>query len=235
MEWESDGVIKFCVSMSTLFVVATPIGNLSDVSTRALETLRSVDALLCEDTRVTAKLLARFDIRKTLIAFHQHSTQNRFEAIFERLESGENLALVTDAGTPGISDPGARLVKGVTERFGSAVTITPVPGPSALIAALSISGFSADTFIFLGFPPHKKGRKTFFDKIAQQPCTVVFYESTHRILKALAELELRLANRQIVVCRELTKLHETIYRGTSTEVTEQLQKSSIKGEFVIVL
>lgn len=221
--------------MSTLFVIATPIGNLEDVSPRALRTLREVDAILCEDTRVTSKLLARFEIRKTLIAFHQHSNAKRFEEVLDRLERGENLALVTDAGTPGISDPGGRLVEAAVERFNDAVTITPIPGPSAVITALSISGLPADAFLFLGFPPHKNGRKTFFDKLALEERTVVFYESTHRILKALDELAARLPDRKIVVCRELTKLHETIYRGTPAEVTERLNKSSIKGEFVIVL
>lgn len=221
--------------MSTLYIVATPIGNLDDLTTRALHTLQNVDAILCEDTRVTLKLLSRFALAKPLIAFHEHSTPARLEHILERLSHGENLALVTDAGTPGISDPGAHLVQKILERFDKQVTITPIPGPSALIAALSISGLNADRFVFLGFPPHKKGRQTFFDDLAEQKRTVVFYESTHRILKALAELTTRLPNRQMVVCRELTKLHETIYRGTAAEVTEQLQKSSIKGEFVIVL
>ena len=155
--------------MSTLYLVATPIGNLEDISPRALRILREVNAILCEDTRVTSKLLARFEIRKTLIAFHQHSNTKRFEEVLDRLERGENLALVTDAGTPGISDPGGRLVQVVVERLGEAVTITPIPGPSAVITALSISGLPADAFVFMGFPPHKNGRKTFFRKIFN-PC-----------------------------------------------------------------
>lgn len=220
---------------STLYIVATPIGNLEDVSPRALRTLREVDAILCEDTRVTSKLLARFEIRKTLIAFHQHSNTKRFDEILTHLGAGKNIALVTDAGTPGISDPGGLLVEAVVEHLGDAVTITPIPGPSAVITALSISGLPADEFLFLGFPPHKNGRKTFFDKLALEERTVVFYESTHRIMKALAELDVRLPDRKIVVCRELTKLHETIYRGTPSEVTAALERSSIKGEFVIVL
>ncbi len=221
--------------MSTLYIVATPIGNLDDLTTRALHTLQNVDAILCEDTRVTLKLLSRFAFSKPLIAFHEHSTPARLEQILERLSHGENLALVTDAGTPGISDPGAHLVTKIVERFHDQVTVTPIPGPSALIAALCVSGLNADRFVFFGFPPHKKGRQTFFDDLAKEKGTIVFYESTHRIKKALDELKKRLPNRNLVVCRELTKLHETIYRGTAEQVTEQLQKSSIKGEFVIVL
>lgn len=219
------------------FVVATPIGNLQDVSPRALQTLRSVDAILCEDTRVTSKLLAAFEIRKPLIAYHQHTEAKRVHEILELLEQGKNLALVTDAGTPGISDPGGKLVEEIVKRFGDAAEIIPIPGPSALIAALSISGFPADEFVFLGFPPHKKGRKKFFQALAAEERTVVFYESTHRILKSLKELDEldELMSRPLVVCRELTKLHETIYRGTAAEVTRRLEAGSIKGEFVIVV
>ncbi len=218
-----------------LFIIATPIGNLQDISERALETLRGVDAILCEDTRVTSKLLAAFNIRKPLVAYHQHADARRTNEILSMLEEGKSLALVTDAGTPAISDPGGKLVEEVVKKFGEAVEITPIPGPSALIAALSVSGFPADEFLFLGFPPHKKGRKTFFERVAAQESTVVFYESTHRILKTLAELGVVIADRQTVVCRELTKLYETIYRGTVEEVTEQLAADSIKGEFVIVV
>ncbi len=221
--------------MSKLFIVGTPIGNLKDISERALETLRSVDAILCEDTRVTSKLLAAYDIRKPLVAYHQHADARRVNEILSMLEAGKSLALVTDAGTPSISDPGGNLVQAVAARLGVRVEIVPIPGPSALIAALSVSGFPADEFLFLGFPPHKKGRKTFFTHVASQETTVVFYESTHRILKSLAELRAAIADRRVVVCRELTKLHETIYRGTTAQVTGGLQADSIKGEFVIVV
>ncbi len=218
-----------------LYVVATPIGNLSDASARLKEVLSSVDAILCEDTRVTSKLLAVFGIQKTLIAYHQHSDDRRVKEILTRLEQGESLALVTDAGTPGISDPGGRLVQMVVETLGDNVQIVAVPGPSACIAALSISGFPTDSFLFLGFPPHKKGRQTYFRRVADTPETVVFYESTHRIEKTLSELGALAPDRRLVVCRELTKLYETTYRGTAAEVTEKLKLGSMKGEFVVVV
>lgn len=219
----------------TLFVVATPIGNLSDLSARALETFRSVDAIVCEDTRVTAKLLAHAGIKKPLVSVHQHTGALRIQEVLKLLEAGKNLALVTDAGTPAISDPGGLLVQEAVKKFGAALTVTPIPGPSALIAALSVAGFPADEFLFLGFPPHKKGRKSYFDRVAAFDETVVFYESTHRILKTLAELEARAPSRPLVACREITKLYETTYRGTAAEVTAALNASSIKGEFVVVL
>lgn len=221
--------------MAKLFVVATPIGNLADLSERAKNTLATVDAILCEDTRVTGKLLFLIGLKKPLISYHQHSDQRKVEEILSLLEDGKSLALVTDAGTPGISDPGGKLVEAVVARFGSEVVISPIPGPAAVIAALSISGFPADEFLFLGFPPHKKGRQKFFDRVAAAKSTVVFYESTHRILKTIAELGAKINERPLVVGRELTKLHETIYRGTAGEVTEQMKNGSIKGEFVVVL
>jgi 16S rRNA (cytidine1402-2'-O)-methyltransferase len=218
-----------------LFIVATPIGNLKDVSERALETLRNADAILCEDTRVTAKLLAAYEIKKPLFAYHQHTEAKRLNEILSLLQDGKSLALVTDAGTPAISDPGGMLVAEAVRKFGAKLEVIPIPGPSALIAALSISGFPADEFVFLGFPPHKKGRKTFFERIAHIESTLVFYESTHRILKTLVELEGAVQDRAVVVCRELTKLHESVYRGTAREVTAALQADSIKGEFVVVV
>lgn len=221
--------------MSTLYVIATPIGNLGDLSKRALETLASVDAILCEDTRVTSKLLAAYKIQKPLVAYHQHSDDRRTKEILAMLREGKSLALVTDAGTPGISDPGGKLVERVVEDLGDAVHVIPLPGPSAAIAALSISGFPCDEFLFLGFPPNKKGRQTFFKRLATIESAVVFYESTHRILKTLAEIGANVGDRRLVVCRELTKLHETTYRGSAAEVTERLNSTSIKGEFVVVL
>jgi len=220
--------------MSTLYVVATPIGNLSDLSARARETLGLVDAILCEDTRVSSKLLAAFGIQKTLVAYHQHSDMKRMKEIVAMLRDGKSLALVTDAGTPAISDPGGMLVETVI-RESPDTAIIPIPGPSAVIAALSVSGFPCDEFVFLGFPPHKKGRQTFFKRLATMESTVAFYESTHRIEKTLAEIAASVGNRELVVCRELTKLHETTYRGTANEVTELIRSTSIKGEFVIVL
>lgn len=230
--------------MATLYVVATPIGNLSDVSTRAKATLAGVSMVLCEDTRVTGKLLSRFGIKRPTLSYHQHSGDAVTKRVLEMLEEGKELALVTDAGTPGINDPGGKLIEAVVARFQKdgdkssyirKVVISPIPGPSALIAALSVSGVPADEFVFMGFPPNKKGRQTFFDRLASVESTAAIYESTHRILKTLDEVGKRAPSRHLIVCRELTKLHETIYRGTATEVTEALGSTSIKGEFVIVL
>lgn len=221
--------------MATLYIVATPIGNLKDITLRALETLRSVDLILCEDTRVTKKLLLKYEIQKPLWSYHQHSRLNKIEQIINELSAGKNIALVSDAGTPGISDPGGILIEAIYEKLGDSVKITPIPGPNAAIAALSVSGFPADNFHFLGFPPHKKGRKTFFEKLAKTKETVVFYESKHRIEKTLNELSEKIGARQIVLCRELTKQFETIYRGSAMECLEKLRKDKILGEFVIVI
>ncbi|MFH1253751.1 MAG: 16S rRNA (cytidine(1402)-2'-O)-methyltransferase [Candidatus Uhrbacteria bacterium] len=218
-----------------LFIIATPIGNLSDLSPRAAETLRLSDAILCEDTRVTLKLLQHLAIKKPLIALHQHSDDKRINEIIKLLKEGKTLSLVTDAGTPGISDPGGKFVEMALKELSDDLSIVPIPGPCAAISALSISGFPADNFLFLGFPPHKKGRQTYFSRVAETEDTVVFYESTHRILKTLAELGDKIGDRKIVVCRELTKMHETTYRGTAAEVTKALEKGSIKGEFVVVV
>jgi 16S rRNA (cytidine1402-2'-O)-methyltransferase len=232
--------------MPTLYIVATPIGNLSDISERAKATLSCVDVVLCEDTRVTGKLLRAYGIDTKMLSYHQHSGVLKTKKIIELLERGNDLALVTDAGTPAISDPGGKLIAELTTHFASkenadksshvrTFVSIPVPGACAAITALSVSGFPADEFVFLGFPPHKKGRRKFFDRVASLQSTVVIYESTHRILKTLTEIHSRMPNRPIMVGRELTKMHETIYRGVASGVTEALESSSIKGEFVIVL
>lgn len=214
----------------TLFIVATPIGNLGDISARALETLRSVELVLAEDTRVTAKLLAAYEIKAKVDSFHEHTEVSKLARVVEKLRAGSNMALVTDAGTPGVSDPGGKLV---AEAVKADVRVIPIPGASAVVAAVSISGYSSDRFTFVGFPPHKKGRQTFFKELVEIPHMIVLYESTHRILKTLEAL--RELDRSLVVCRELTKLHETIYRGSVDEVLEHLSKTSTKGEFVIVV
>jgi 16S rRNA (cytidine1402-2'-O)-methyltransferase len=214
-----------------LYIVATPIGNLKDVSERAKNTLVSVDAILCEDTRVTKKLLNHLGIKKELISYHQHSSQSVVTKIHGRLKQSQNLALVTDAGTPGISDPGGKLVESLRED----VEIVPIPGPCALITALSVSGFPSDKFRFLGFPPNKKGRKKFFEELDEIQETIVFYESTHRIEKALESLLKICPKRRLVIARELTKMHETIYRGHTENIIKQLEATSKKGEFVVVL
>lgn len=216
--------------MATLYVVGTPIGNLKDISLRALETLKEVDFVLCEDTRVTKKLLERYDIATRTISYHQHSKLEKVEEILGLLKSGKNIALVSDAGTPGVSDPGNKLVAEIVEQLPE-IQIVPIPGASAVTAAASIAGFSMDKFLFLGFPPVKKGRQKFFEQIAQAEYPVVFYESPYRIIKSLQELP----SKQVVVGRELTKKFETISRGSPSEVIEKLQKSPIKGEFVILV
>lgn len=220
------------MAQGRLYIVATPIGNLDDITLRALETLKNVDFILCEDTRVTKNLLARHKIEKPLISYHQHSDARKVKEITALVESGKNLALVTDAGTPGISDPGNLLISALLKS--GLKEIIPIPGPCAAIAALSISGLPTDKFVFMGFPPQKNKRQKYFQEIAASPQTVVFYESGHRILKCLDELKNILsANRQIVVCRELTKIHETIYRGTIDEIISKMKDE--RGEFVIVI
>lgn len=221
--------------LGKFYVVATPIGNLTDLSERAKTTLANVDVILCEDTRVTHKLLSAIGVQKQTFSYHQHSGQDKTRFAIDTLEFGKNLAIVSDAGTPAISDPGGKLVEELVDHFGERLTIIPIPGPCAITSALSIAGFPADEFLFLGFPPHKKGRGAFFSRVGKSLCTVVFYESTHRILKTLDELAQSISDRRIVVCRELTKVHETVYRGTASEVTNALKTGSIKGEFVIVV
>lgn len=222
----------------TLSVVATPIGNLGDITLRALETLKSADAIACEDTRITAKLLARYDIKKPLLVYHARSGRLSEEKVLAHLGEGKHVALVTDAGTPGISDPGQALVAHVRERLGDAVHIVAVPGASALTAALSVAGISSSEFVFLGFLPHKKGRETLFKEIAKEKKTVVFYESPHRIKKALASLAKTLpSDRTVAVCRELTKVYEEVVNGTAVELEQEfaLRKENAQGEFVVVI
>ncbi|MDP2656679.1 MAG: 16S rRNA (cytidine(1402)-2'-O)-methyltransferase [bacterium] len=222
--------------MSTLYVVATPIGNLEDITVRAVRILKEVDLILCEDTRHTKQLLTRYEIKTPTQSYHQHSSGGKVKTIVEMLESGKNLAMVSDAGTPGINDPGVLLVKELVTQMDGNINIVPIPGASAVITALCVSGFPSHEFSYLGFVPHKKGRQTIFQTIAQSETTTVFYESSHRIMKTLDALGSVLEpTRQLIVCRELTKLHETMYRGTCATVIESLKKTSTKGEFVIII
>ncbi len=221
-----------------LYIVATPIGNLKDITLRALEVLKAVDYILCEDTRVTHKLLEHFQIKTPTVSYHQHSPEKKVREINDLLASGKNLALVTDAGTPGISDPGNLLISALSrDRFQTCpYRIVPIPGPSALIAALSVSGLPTDKFTFHGFPPHKRKREKFFRELTAQKITAVFYESPHRIIKTLTELAAFLKpTRNLVAARELTKQFETIYRGNIASVIEQIKKDPLKGEFVIII
>lgn len=221
------------MTLGNLFIVATPIGNLGDITLRAIETLKSVDILLCEDTRETQKLLEHFNIKQTTLSYHHHSDERKMKEIQNLLAEGKNIALVTDAGTPGISDPGNLLISTLVKRI-SGLQIIPIPGASAAVAALSISGFPTDKFIFLGFPPHKNKRQKYFKEVAEQEVTTVFFESGHRILKCLTELkEVLDPKREVVVCRELTKKFETIYRGTSQDLLENMKDD--RGEFVVVV
>ncbi|MFH1582285.1 MAG: 16S rRNA (cytidine(1402)-2'-O)-methyltransferase [bacterium] len=217
--------------MGTLYVIATPIGNMEDITNRALRILSEADLILCEDTRQTQKLLDRYGIKKPVLSYHQHSKLKKVEDIINMLKNDKSLVLVSDAGTPGISDPGNFLISKIVENSKD-IKIIPIPGPSASISAASISGFPMDRFSFLGFPPVKKKRNKFFKEIAELKYPVIFYESPYRIMKTLAELP---KDREIVVCRELTKKFETVYRGKADEIVESIGKSGLKGEFVVVM
>ena len=218
--------------MAVLYVVGTPIGNLEDMTLRALRILKEVDLIACEDTRVTKKLLVHYQINKPLVSYHQHSQISKINFLIKELMVGKKVALVTDAGMPGISDPGSLLVKAAVQEN---IKVEVIPGPSAATAALSVSGLPVDRFLFLGFLPHKKGRETMIKEIIASEQSVIFYESVHRILKTLGQLKQFGLKRQLVVCRELTKKFESIYRGTVEEVLEQLLKDRVKGEFVVIV
>ncbi len=252
------------MSLPTLYIIATPIGNLEDITLRALRVLREVDLILCEDTRETKKLLAHYEIATPTMSYAFDTVRRRtrqkrnpkVERVIELLDQGKNLALVSDAGTPTISDPGGALVSAVREHFGDRVAVVPIPGPSAAVAALSAAGVPSSEFLFLGFMPHKKGRAKLFADIAASDRTVVFYESPHRILKTLEQLAGAFLasvvkhrvfnkhvthsvfnNRMVIVARELTKIHEEFVRGSIEEVREYFLKNSdkVRGEFVVIV
>src|SRR3990167_2447898 len=222
--------------MAKFFVVATPIGNMGDISFRAIETLKNVDLILCEDTRQTKKLLDKYNINKPTMSYHAQSKLAKTDKIFELLKEGKDLALVSDAGTPGISDPGAMLISQLKAHFSHGVNVIPVPGPSAVITALSASGLPTHEFTFLGFLPHKKGRETLFKEIDESKRTMAFYESPHRILKTLESLKKGMPKRQVVLGREITKLHEQFLTGTAEELEEYFTKhpETLRGEFVVL-
>lgn len=217
-----------------LSMVATPIGNMGDITFRALWNLRECRVIYAEDTRVTSKLLAHYGIQKSLQRLDAATEAKKAKEVVGRLEAGEHVAYVSDAGTPGISDPGARLVAYVRTHASEAV-IDAIPGPSSLTAALSIAGIDAPAFSFWGFAPHKKGRQTFVKKVAQSDIPVVLFESPHRIQKLLAELSAA-GVRRVGIGRELTKLHEEFLSGTPKEVAEDLKKRKAeRGEFVVIV
>lgn len=214
-------------------MVGTPIGNLEDITFRAVRILQSVQAIACEDTRVSKHLLNHYAIQKPLIACHEHSHEAAHAKLIDRLRTGASIAYISDAGTPGVNDPGGKLVAAA---FAAGIKVETIPGPSALTAAISVSGFPMDEFVYLGFVPHKKGRETMFREIAARATPSVFFESTHRIEKTLTALAKVLdPTRLICIGRELTKLHETVYRGSIDEVQKALQATSTKGEFVVII
>ncbi|MDP2651893.1 MAG: 16S rRNA (cytidine(1402)-2'-O)-methyltransferase [bacterium] len=225
--------------MGTLSIVATPIGNLEDITLRALRTLKECDVIYAEDTRITAKLLARYEIKKPVLRLDAVTEIKKTNEILARLEAGEHIAFVSDAGTPGISDPGARLVAFIREhisRFNLDIRIEAIPGASALTAALSIAGMDEGAFTFIGFLPHKKGRQTALKKIKESGIPVVLYESPHRVEKLLKELEALNVSR-VSVARELTKIHEEMVSGTPQEVGAHFAShpDTVRGEFVVIV
>lgn len=222
---------------SHLYIVATPIGNLEDISLRALRILKEVDTVFAEDTREARKLFSHFEIPTSLERYDEHSHSSQIEHVVRLLDEGKNVAYVSDAGTPGISDPGKRLVEEVRARCPE-VQIVPLPGASAITTLLSASGLTADSFIFLGFVPHKKGRETLFKRIQESDSTVVMYESPHRIMKTLESLQSYLSDtRTVVVGRELTKMYEEIISGPIEEVYTYYVENpdKVRGEFVVAV
>jgi 16S rRNA (cytidine1402-2'-O)-methyltransferase len=214
-------------------VVPTPIGNLEDITFRAIRILKEVDAVLAEDTRTTKNLFTKYEIENKLISYHLNNEHRIVERIVEEMQGGLNYALVSDAGTPGISDPGFLLVRAV---LNAGLEVDCLPGATAFVPALVNSGFPTDKFVYEGFLPHKKGRQTRIQKIAEEDRTVVLYESPHRILKALAQFEEAFEEgRQIAVCREISKKFEETVRGTAAELITHFETHSIKGEFVVVV
>lgn len=215
-----------------LYIVSTPIGNLEDITLRALRILKSVDIIAAEDTRKTKILLNHYGIEKELISYYQFNELKRIPEIINKLKSGKSVAVVSDAGTPGISDPAYRLVKKAVEEE---IKIIPIPGASALLSALVVSGLPTDSFVFEGFLPHKKGRKTKLEKLKSEERTIILYESPHRILKTLHEILETLGDRKITVAREITKKFEELMYGRVSDVIRQLETRTVQGEFVIVL
>lgn len=223
--------------LGKLYIVATPIGNLADMTFRAVEILKSVDCILCEDTRTTKKLLDHYEIKNKTMSFHSHSKLARTNDIITMLSEGKSLALVSDAGTPCISDPGVMLIAEIQKHFENEVTISPIPGASALISALSASGLPAHEFLWKGFVPHKKGRETFFKDVRDTETTVIFYESVHRFIKTLESLNELIPNRSAVVGREITKMFEEFTKGTVREIFDYYTQhpDKVRGEFVVMI
>ena len=219
--------------MSKLFIVPTPIGNLGDITFRAIDTLKSVDLILAEDTRISLKLLKHYNIENTVESYHMHNEHKKLMSIIEKLNSGVEIALISDAGTPGISDPGFLLTR---ECIRNNIEIECLPGATALIPALISSGLPSDKFLFEGFLPAKKGRTKRLNELSQENKTIILYESPHRVLKTLNDLSSCYnEGTNISISREMTKIHEETFRGTIKESVEYFNKKKLKGEFVIVL
>jgi 16S rRNA (cytidine1402-2'-O)-methyltransferase len=215
-----------------LYIVSTPIGNLEDVTLRAVKVLASVDLIAAEDTRTTKVLLGRYNISKPMLSYFSHNERRRAGEIIDRLRSGSAVAIVSDAGTPGISDPAYAVISKAIEEE---IPIIPIPGPAAVMAALVVSGLPTDRFVFEGFLPHKKGRMTRLKQLSAEQRTIVLYESPHRIIKTLGELLEQMGDRDVAVARELTKKFEEVQRGKLSEVLARMSKRQARGEYVIVL
>jgi 16S rRNA (cytidine1402-2'-O)-methyltransferase len=219
--------------MGALYIVSTPIGNLEDITLRALSVLKEVDFIAAEDTRHSLKLLSHYGISKPLISYWREREKIKSVEILEKLHSGRSVALISDAGTPGISDPGAVLIKKAIEEK---IQVISIPGPSALIAALSLSGLPTNEFTFLGFLPSKKiRRQKVLKDLSLEPRTLIFYEAPHRVLETLEDMEKIFAERKAALAKEITKIHETVLRGSISEILNKLEKTTIAGEYIIVL
>lgn len=215
-----------------LTLIPTPIGNLEDITLRVINTLKSVDVLLVEDSRVTGRLLQHLHIEKKMIPFHSHNEHQKLQRVIEELKEGKHIGLVSDAGTPSISDPGFLVVR---ECIANDIKVECLPGPTAFVPALAVSGLPTENFYFQGFLPRKKGRKTTFETLAQFPCTVIIYESPYRVVKTLQDIQTYMGNRSISASRELSKKFEETVRGSVSEVIEHFQTKEPKGEFVICI
>lgn len=215
-----------------LYIVATPIGNLEDITLRAIRILKEVDYVFAEDTRVTKKLLNHLEIETTIYRYDEHTKQHQVENIVNLLKEGKNIALVTDAGTPCISDPGYEVVD---EALKNNIKVVPIPGVSAMTAAASVAGVSMRRFVFEGFLPKKKGRQTLLKSFADEKRTIVFFESPHRVVRTLKDIEEFIGEREVVLIREITKIYEEIIRGTTKELIEKFENKTLKGEYVIIV
>ena len=220
------------MSSGVIYIVATPIGNLDDISFRAVETLRNVDFIACEDTRHTIKLLNKYEIKNTLIPYHDHNKIKKTPVLIEKLKKGQSMALVSDAGTPSISDPGFYLIR---EAIKNDIELSPIPGPTALISAVTASGLEIDRFVFEGYLPRKKGRTKRLKELAEYRVTIVIFEGPHRVIKTLNDLRKYLGDRKAAIGREMTKMNEEFLRGSLSELIAHYDSRKPRGEYVIVV